>query len=71
MQGLDAQRVLRLYDLTKAQLIAPNWAYSIAGNVNGSEEHHLVIESARPDTKRARGSTAPALADGAGGCHIE
>jgi hypothetical protein len=69
MQGRDAQRVYRLYDFTKTQLIPQ--AYCIAGKVNSADKLYLVIESARPDTKHARCSNAPVLADGAGGSLIE
>ena len=65
MQDRDTQRVYRLYDFTKAQLIPPDTAYCLAGKVNSADKLYLVIESARPDTKRARFSQAPALADGA------
>ena len=63
----DTQRVYRLYDFTKAQLIRPNVAYCIAGKVNSADKLYLVIDSVRPDTKHARRSTVPVPADGAGG----
>ena len=53
MQDLDTQRVYRLYDFTKAQLIPPRLAYCIAGKVNSADKLYLVIESVRPDTKHA------------------
>jgi len=34
MQDRDTQRVYRLYDFTKAQIIPPRKAYCIAGNGN-------------------------------------
>ena len=71
MQDLDTQRVYRLYDFTKAQLIPPNQAYCIAGKVNSTGRLYLVIESVRPDATHARCSNAPAQSDGAGGCLIE
>ncbi len=71
MQDRDAQRVYRLYDLTKAQLITPNQAHCVAGKVNSADKLYLVIESVRPDTKHARRSDAAALADGAGGPIID
>ena len=71
MQDRDTQRVYRLYDFTKAQLIPPNVAYCIAGKVNSADKLYLVIESARPDTKHLRHPTAPAPVDGAGGSLIE
>jgi hypothetical protein len=71
MQDRDTQRVYRLYDFTKAQLIPPNQAYCIAGKVNSAGRLYLVIESVRPDAKHARRSNAPVHADGAGGSLID
>ena len=70
MQDCDTQRVRRLYDFIKPHRLPLDQAHRMAGKVNSADRLHLVIESARPDTKRARGSTAPALADGAGGSGI-
>lgn len=67
LQDRDTQRVYRLYDFTKAQLISPDKAYCIAGKVNSADRLYLVIESVRPDTKHDRDSKPPAHADGAGG----
>jgi len=67
LQDCDTQRVYRLYDFTKAQLMWPNVAYCVAGKVNSADQLFLVIDSVRPDTKHARCSTVPAPADGAGG----
>ena len=67
MRDCDTQRVYRLYDFSKAQLIRPEVAYCVAGKVNSADKLYLVIESVRPDTKRHRGSIAPVPADGAGG----
>src|ERR1700688_5267765 len=67
LRDLDTQRVYRLYDFTKAQLIRPNVAYCVAGKVNSAGKLYLVIDSVRPDTKHARVSTVPVPADGAGG----
>jgi hypothetical protein len=63
----DTQRVYRLYDFTKAQLIQPGVAYCVAGKVNSADKLYLVIESVRLDTKHVRRSTVPNPADGAGG----
>jgi len=63
----DTQRVYRLYDFTKAQLIRPGVAYCVAGKVNSADNLYLVIETVRLDTKHARCSTVPDPADGAGG----
>ena len=71
MQDRDTQRVYRLYDFTKAQLIPPDQAYCIAGMVNSADKLYLVIESVRPDTKHDRCANAPAHADGAAGSLIE
>ena len=71
LQDRDTQRVYRLYDFTKAQLIQPNVAYCVAGKVNSADRLYLVIESVRLDTKHAGSSTVPALADGAGGVPID
>jgi hypothetical protein len=67
MQDCDTQRVYRLYDFSKAQLIRPDVAYCIAGKVNSADKLYLVVESVRLDTKRRRVSTDPVPADGAGG----
>ena len=70
MQDRDTQRVYRLYDFSKAQLIRPNLAYCVAGKVNSADKLYLVIESVRLDTKRQRVSTVPVPADGAGGSAV-
>ena len=70
MRDRDTQRVYRLYDFSKAQLIRPDVAYCIAGKVNSVDKLYLVIESVRLDTKHSRSSNALVLADGAGGSGI-
>ena len=67
LRDLDTQRVYRLHDFTKTQLIRPDAAYCVAGNVNSAGKLYLVIESVRPDTRHGRSSTVPVPADGAGG----
>jgi hypothetical protein len=67
MQDRDTQRVYRLYDFSKAQLIRPDVAHCVAGKVNSADRLYLVIESVRLDAKHRRDSTAPVPADGAGG----
>ena len=67
LRDLDTQRVYRLYDFSKAQLIRPGVAYCVAGKVNSADKLYLVIESVRPDSKHARDSKTPIPADGAGG----
>ena len=70
MRDCDTQRVYRLYDFSKAQLIRPDVAYCIAGKVNSADKLYLVIESVRPDAKHRRVSTIQAPADGAGGSTV-
>jgi hypothetical protein len=70
MPDRDTQRVYRLYDFNRAQLIPPDRAYCRAGRVNSSDEFYLVIESVRPDARHARHSNVPVPADGAGGSGI-
>ena len=70
MRDRDTQRVYRLYDFSKAQLIRPDVAYCVAGKVNSADKLYLVIESVRLDTKHSRASNAHAPADGAGGSPI-
>ena len=67
MLDRDTQRVYRLYDFSKAQLIRPDVAYCIAGKVNSADKLYLVVESVRLDTKQRRVSKVPIPADGAGG----
>jgi hypothetical protein len=55
----DTQRVYRLYDFSKAQLIRPGVADYVPGKVNGADKLYLVIESVRLDRKPRRVSTAP------------
>jgi hypothetical protein len=71
LRDLDTQRVYRLHDFTKAQLIRPGVAYCIAGKVNSADKLYLVIESVRPDTKHPRCSPVPVPLDGAGGSPID
>jgi hypothetical protein len=71
LRDLDTQRVYRLHDFTKAQLIRPGVAYCIAGKVNSADKLYLVIESARPDTKHPQCSPVPVPVDGAGGSPID
>jgi hypothetical protein len=70
MRDRDTQRVYRLYDFSKAQIIRPGAAYCVAGKVNSADKLYLVIESVRPDTKHRRVSTAPVAADSAGGSAV-
>ena len=70
MQDRDTQRVYRLYDFSKAQLIRPAVAYCVAGKVNSADKLYLVVESVRLDTKHCRGSSAPVPTYGAGGSTV-
>jgi len=70
LQDRDTQRVYRLYDFTKIQLLRPGVAYCVAGKVNSADQLYLVIESVRRDAKHAGSSTVPAPADGAGGSAV-
>lgn len=67
MRDCDTNRVYRLYDFSKAQLIRPGVAYCLAGKVNSADKLYLVLDSSRPDTKHRRVSTVPVPVDGAGG----
>ena len=69
LRDLDTQRVYRLYDFSKSQLIRPNVACRAAGKVNSADKLYLVIESVRPDTRHSRSSTV--FSDGAGGLPID
>ena len=57
-------------DFTKALLLRPGVAYSVAGKVNSADKLYLVLESVRLDTKHSLASTARVPADGAGGSGI-
>ena len=70
VQDHDIQRVDRLYDVTKTQLMPPDRAHCIAGTVNSSDELLLAIEWSRRGARHARCSNAPVPADGAGGSGI-
>ena len=63
----DTRRVYRLFDFTKRLRLTPGYAYCVAGKVNSVNTLYLVVESVKLDTKQARRSTSPTLADGAGG----
>jgi len=55
------QRVYRLYNFSKTQLIRPG----VSGKVNSADELYLVIKSVRSGRETRRVSTAPVPADGA------
>jgi hypothetical protein len=48
MRDRDTQRVYRLYDFSKAQLIRPGVAYCVAGKVNSADKLYLVIRISPP-----------------------
>jgi len=62
MKDHHTQRVYRLYDFTKSQVIDPGHFYCVFGKVNSADKLYLVIESVKPDTKHPRSSVALALA---------
>ena len=70
MQDRDIQRVYRLCDFIKTQLLPPDEAYQVAGKVDSAGKLNLVIESVRPNTKHGRCFNVPVPADGAGGSGI-
>src|ERR1700683_634297 len=41
LRDLDTQRVYRLHDFSKAQLIRPDVAYCVAGKVNSADKLYL------------------------------
>jgi hypothetical protein len=67
MKDDSTRRVYRLYDFTKSRIITAGKYYCVSGKVNSADKLYLVIESVRPDHKHTLDSTAPVLADGAGG----
>ena len=70
LRDLDTQRVYRLCDFTKAQLIWPSVAPLMAGKVNSAQQTLPRGRTVRPDTKHAGSSTIPVTVDGAGGSPI-
>ena len=64
------KRVYRFHDSTKAHLIRPIVANSVAGTITGIGKPYLVFEWARPETSHSRYSNAPVSDDGAGGSPI-
>jgi hypothetical protein len=71
MQDHSTRRVYRLYDFTRAHVIAPGEYYCVSGKVNSADKRYLVIESVKRDTKHSRDSAVPASADGAGGSLVK
>ncbi len=71
LRDLDTQRVYRLYDFIKAQLIRPSVAYCIAGKVDNAGKLSLVIVPVLSDTRHDGHFSVPVPADGAGGRTID
>ena len=67
MLDYDTRRVYRLFDFTKRLRLSPDRPYCVAGKVNSVNTLYLVVESVKRDTKHERLSTAPVVAEGAGG----
>jgi len=67
MRDDSTRRVYRLHDFAKSHLFMPGQYYCVSGKVNSADKLYLVVESVKPDTKHASGSTAPVPADGAKG----
>ena len=51
MKDRHTNRIYRLYDFTKTQVIAPDRVYCAFGKVNSAAKLYLVIESVKADTK--------------------
>ena len=51
MKDHHTQRVYRLYDFSKSQIITPGHCYCVFGKVNSADKLYLVIESVKTDTK--------------------
>lgn len=61
------QRLYRLHDFSKSQIMDHDCFYSVAGKVNSADKLYLVIESVKRDAKHRWDSTAHPPADRAGG----
>ena len=66
-QDHDTQRLYRLYDFSKSQIIHPDGFCCVAGKVNSADKLYLVIESVKRDTQPQLDSNALAPAERAGG----
>jgi hypothetical protein len=51
MKDLHTQRLYRLYDFTKAQMITSDQLWCVSGKVNSADKLYLVIESVKTDSK--------------------
>ena len=63
-QDHDTQRLYRLYDFSKSQIIHPDGFCCVAGKVNSADKLYLVIESVKRDTQHQLDSNALAPASG-------
>ncbi len=67
MKDHYTQRLYRLYDFSKSQIIRHDGFYCVAGKVNSADKLYLVIESVKRDAKHPWDSQAPAPPECAGG----
>jgi hypothetical protein len=51
MRDLHIKPLYRLYDLTKAQIIASDQLWRASGKVNSTEHFYLVIETVKTGAK--------------------
>ena len=65
-QDHDTQRLYRLYDFSKSQIIHHDGFCCVAGKVNSAGKLYLVIESVKRDTQHQLDSNALAPAERAG-----
>jgi len=66
MKDHYTQRVYRLYDFTKSQIITPDHLWCVYGKVNSADKLYLVIESVKRDAKHEPVSSSPVEPEGAG-----
>ena len=66
-QDHDTQRLYRLYDFSKSQIIHHDGFCCVAGKANSADKLYLVIESVKRDTQHQLDSNALAPAERAGG----
>ena len=59
-QDHDTQRLYRLYDFSKSQIIHPDGFCCVAGKVNSADKLYLVIESVKRDTQPWPAAPGPA-----------
>ena len=58
MKDRHTNRIYRLYDFTKSQVVTPDQVYCAFGKVNSADKLYLVMESVKADTKSG---TPPSL----------